>query len=270
MNQLAISIKEAVVRAGERTILDTINLSVGYGERVAIVGHNGAGKSTLLKLMTGITHPSHGEVNVLGHDLHSTVLAKDLRRIRTEVGQVFQGLHLVQRLTVLENVLLGGLAQNRSWLSWARLFPQKEILRAEAALLAVGLIGKAHLRADRLSGGERQKTAIARLLMQSPRLILADEPTAALDPLASADIAKMLADLAQEHGMTLVSVIHDPGLLPILAERVIGLRHGRIVFDLPVDKVDDHCLTQLYRDNDETQNWIARFKRSPIPVGVPE
>jgi phosphonate transport system ATP-binding protein len=268
MNDAAIILKQVVVCAGERTILDDINLTVGYGERIAVVGHNGAGKSTLLKVMTGIAHPAHGEVHVLGHALRQAPSARHLRRIRSEVGQVFQGLHLVQRLTTLENVLLGGLAHNRSWLSWARLFPRSEVARAQAALQAVGLIGKAHLRADRLSGGERQKTAIARMLMQSPRLILADEPTAALDPLASADIANMLSTLAQQHHMTLVTVVHDPGLLPVLAERVIGLRHGRIVFDLPVASVDDNCLNQLYRDKCDTQNWIARLQRPPFPIGT--
>jgi phosphonate transport system ATP-binding protein len=128
---------------------------------------------------------------------------RERRDFQSKVGQVLQGLHLVQRLTVIENVLLRSLVRNRSWLTWARIFPSREIMRAEAALQAVGLIGKAGMRVDRLSGGERQKTGIARMLMQAPQLILADEPTAALDPLASSDIAAMLVTVARQQGMTL-------------------------------------------------------------------
>jgi phosphonate transport system ATP-binding protein len=267
MTDMTVRLHEVVVCAGERTILDNINLTIAKGERIAIVGPNGAGKSTLLKLLTGMARPSHGEVHVLGHGLHGALSAREWRQIRTEIGQVFQGLHLVQRLTALENVLLGSLARNRSWLSWARIFPRSEIKRAEAALHSVGLIGKAHVRTDRLSGGERQKTAIARMLMQSPRLILADEPTAALDPMASADIASMLATLAKKHGTTLVSVVHDPSLLPLLADRVLGLHLGHLMFDLPVTEVNDSCLNKLYRGDGGSQNWVARLSKSPIPVG---
>jgi len=264
VNDMSIHLKGAVVHAGERAILDNVDLSVMHGERIAIVGHNGAGKSTLLKLMTGIVHPSHGEVRVLGHTLERPLSAAALRKLRADVGQVFQGLHLVGRLTVLENVLLGSLARNRSPLTWARLFPRTEVQRAEAALQQVGLIGKAGMRADRLSGGERQKTAIARMLLQAPRLILADEPTASLDPLAASDIAAMLASLARQQHMTLVTVVHDPGLLAVLADRVIGMRQGRIAFDLPVADVDDERLNSLYRDRSDARHLIARPNLHPI------
>ncbi|WP_334191032.1 phosphonate ABC transporter ATP-binding protein [Noviherbaspirillum sp.] len=267
MTACAIRMQGVVAQAGGRVLLDGIDLSVAHGERVAIVGHNGAGKSSLLKLMTGIMHPSHGEVDVLGFPMQRPLPSRELRRLRADVGQVFQGLHLVQRLTVLENVLLGSLARNRSPLTWARLFPRDEIRRAEAALQQVGLIGKADARADSLSGGERQKTAIARMLLQAPRLILADEPTAALDPLAAADIASMLSGLAQRQHMTLVTVVHDPGLLAVLADRVIGMRQGKIAFDLPVAQVGDERLNRLYSDKPDARNWITRLERAAHPIG---
>lgn len=247
MNGVVVSLKGVAACAGNRNILDDVNLTLRQGERVALVGPNGAGKSTLLKLLTGLADPSGGEVTVLGRALHRHVPKRALRELRVEVGQVFQGLHLVHRLSALENVLLGSLARNRTFLSWARLFPETEVARAEAALQAVGMLGKAQMRADRLSGGERQKIAIARVVMQAPRLILADEPTAALDPRAATDMAGLLSSLAVQHAMTMLTVVHDPGLLPLLARRVIGMRDGAIVFDLPVDAVDEGCLARLYR-----------------------
>jgi phosphonate transport system ATP-binding protein len=247
VSSVVVSLKDVTARAGNRNVLAGVSLTLRQGERVALIGPNGAGKSTLLKLLTGLVGASRGEVMVLDRALHRHVPKQALREMRAEVGQVFQGLHLVPRLSALENVLLGSLARNRTFLSWARLFPEAEVARAEAALLAVGMLGNAHMRADRLSGGERQKTAIARVLMQAPRLILADEPTAALDPRASTDIAGLLSSLALQHAMTMLTVVHDPGLLPLLARRVIGMRDGAIVFDLPVDAVDDDSLARLYR-----------------------
>lgn len=266
MSEPAVRLQQVTVRIGARRILDGIDLRVEQGERIALVGPNGAGKSTLLKLMTGIMQASDGRVEVLGRVIDKHLAGRELRSLRTDVGQVFQGLHLVQRLSTLENVLLGALARNPSWRSWARLFPGAEIARAEAALQAVGLPGKSSVRADQLSGGERQKTAIARLLMQAPRLVLADEPTAALDPLAAAEIARVLSSLGTQHGMTLVSVVHDPGLLPALAERVIGLRHGRIAFDLPQREVNEDCLAWLYRTQPDSGRWMARFSRFDLPL----
>jgi phosphonate transport system ATP-binding protein len=262
MTAVTIEMENVVVMAQGRAIVDSISLKIHAGERIAIIGPNGAGKSTLVKLLSGMVQPRHGKVRVLDWDLSRPLRPSELRRLRAKVGQVFQGLHLVQRLTVLENVLLGNLAWNRSWLTWLRLFPVSHVEQAESALEKVGLIGKADVRADCLSGGERQKTAIARMLMQQASLILADEPTAALDPVASADIAHMLSSLSRKTEATLITVVHDPSLLSLLADRVIGLRHGRIVFDLPIEEVSDQLLNGLYRET-APAGWIARFNQSP-------
>jgi phosphonate transport system ATP-binding protein len=227
-----------------RTVLDIERLVVGEGERIALVGHNGAGKSTLLRVLSGFTRPTAGQVSVLGLRLDASLPPARLRALRREAGQVLQGLHLVPRLSALENVLIGSLGRVTGWRSWVRRYPAHEIERAHAALAQVGMLDKASMRTDGLSGGERQKVAIARLLVQAPRLILADEPTAALDPAAAQVICRVLGMAVA--GKTLVSVVHNTTLLPLLAERVIGLRKGRIAFDLPQSQVDTRQLAALY------------------------
>ena len=227
-----------------RTVLDIDRLVVGEGERVAIVGHNGAGKSTLLRVLSGFTRPTAGQVSVLGVRLDMPLPPARLRALRREAGQVLQGLHLVPRLSALENVLIGCLGRVTGWRSWVRRYPAHECERACAALAMVGMLDKASMRTDGLSGGERQKVAIARLLVQAPRLILADEPTAALDPAAAQEICRVLGTAAGD--ATLVAVVHNTALLPLLADRVIGLRQGRVVFDLPQTQVDEVQLAALY------------------------
>ncbi|TXT31823.1 MAG: phosphonate transport system ATP-binding protein [Rhodocyclaceae bacterium] len=248
MNKIAISLHQVCCIAEGQALLDIGALSIQHGERIAIVGHNGAGKSTLLRLLTGFMPAAHGQVAVLGRDLAGSPSAQALRTLRCEVGQIHQGLHLVTRLSALENVLIGSLGRVTGWRSWIRHFPTVEIARAEAALHAVGLLARAKTRADKLSGGERQKVAIARLLVQQPKLILADEPTAALDPAAAGEVCHLLAQAARD--ATLISVVHNPSLLSLLADRVIGLKNGRIAFDLPLAAVDDQKLTNLYRPDE--------------------
>jgi len=256
-HEMAIHLDGVICTLGDKVALDIDSLGIAVGERVAIVGHNGAGKSTLLRLLSGFARPERGVVSVLGQRLPSQSSSQSLTSLRCEVGQVLQGLHLVQRLSALDNVLIGALGRLSGWRTWLRWHRPEDIAEAEAALREVGLLAKADLRVDRLSGGERQKVAIARMLMQRARLILADEPTAALDPQAAAEVCALLARAAQgQHGTTLISVVHNPSLLPMLADRVIGLRQGCIVFDLPVDQVDDACLLSLYRT--EPRNVMAQ------------
>lgn len=228
--------------------LEIENLQIAAGERVAIIGHNGAGKSTLLCLLSGFVRAEKGQVNVLGRTLNAQLSASELRSLRREVGQIMQNLHPVERLTVLENVLMGCLGRIHGWhcwRGWTRRYPQTEIEAALAALAAVGLPNRATTRADALSGGERQKVALARLLMQRPQVILADEPTAALDPSAARDVCQLLVKASAN--ATLVSVVHNPALLPVLSQRVIGMQNGRIAFDLPLDQVSTERIDSLYR-----------------------
>jgi phosphonate transport system ATP-binding protein len=243
-----IELKQVVCVAGKRPILEIDDLKIVEGERIAILGANGAGKSTLLRLVGGLIYPRHGSMRVLDRALGAPLAPKEQRALRRDVGQIMQALHLVPRLSAIENVLVGCLGRVDGWRTLLRWYPTHEIEAAKTALNAVGMLARADARADRLSGGERQKIAIARLLMQRPRLILADEPTAALDPAAAADACQLLVRAAL--GATLISVVHNPSLLPVLADRAIGIRHGRVVFDCPVADVTDARLDYLYRSAD--------------------
>ncbi len=262
----ALRVAGLVCKVADRVALDIDALSVAPGERVALVGPNGAGKSTLLRLLSGFVQPERGEVTVLRRQL--PLAGQALRALRREIGQVHQGLHLVQRLSALDNVLIGSLGRRAGWRTLLRCPLRAEVSEAEAALRAVGLLAKAGSRADQLSGGERQKVAVARLLLQHPRLILADEPTAALDPRAAAEVCALLAEAAG--GATLLSVVHNPSLLPLLAERVVGLRQGRIVFDLPLAQVDDQRLLGLYRADDGSlmEQWLPQAANSRHPFSA--
>ncbi|MDP3083834.1 MAG: ATP-binding cassette domain-containing protein [Rubrivivax sp.] len=255
-----IRIDGLAVDIGGRRVLDVPRLTLAAGERLALIGANGAGKSTLLRVLGGFTAPSSGRVEVLGRPLSPPLRGTALRALRREVAPVNQGLHLVPRLTARENVLIGALGRLAGWRSWARLPLAADIAEADSALDAVGLLAHAATRCDRLSGGERQKVAIARMLMQRPRLIVADEPTASLDPAAAQEICRLLVQAARQ--ATLVSVVHSPALLRLLADRVIGLRQGRLLFDLPVAQVDEACLAELYRDASAP---MARPAVSPTP-----
>jgi phosphonate transport system ATP-binding protein len=230
------------VSVGSQVLLRDVGLSIAPGERVALVGHNGAGKSTLLKALAGFGHVSGGSLRVLDTELRHLRAPATLRRLRSRVAQVHQGLHLVARLSALDNVLIGGAARHTSVWTWMRRWPDAERRAAQAALVRVGLGGSAHRRTDTLSGGERQKVAIARALHQGAPLMLADEPTASLDAEAADEVAGLLAAVAVERRATLVCVVHDLDLLPRLADRAIALRRGIVVADVAVDA---HTPTQL-------------------------
>ncbi len=245
-----------------RVTLDLPRLEIRAGERVAIVGRNGAGKSTLLRCLSGFLLPTQGQVTVLGQRLDAGLPSSVLRALRRDVGQVMQGLHLVHRLSALENVLIGSLGHTSgaaALRTWARWYDPAVIAQARQALAAVGLTGHANTRADRLSGGERQKVALARLLVQQPQLILADEPTASLDPSAAREVCNLLTLAAR--GKTLLTVVHDTRVLPLLADRVLGLALGRLAFDLPVAAVDEATLAELYR-------VAAAPEHVPVPVSA--
>jgi phosphonate transport system ATP-binding protein len=239
---IAVLLDHVRVEAAGRVLLHVPRLEMGYGERVAIVGPNGAGKSTLLRLLAGLVAPAAGGVRVLGRPVQAVN--------RQEIGLLMQGLHLVPRLSARENVVIGALARLRgadAWRSWLRLYPKDIEREAEAALAALGLHERADTRADRLSGGERQKVALARLQLQRPQLVLADEPTSALDPSATRQVCDALLALAAPAGRTLVSVVHDPELLPTLATRVIGIAGGQLQWDLPIEALLPEHLHALYR-----------------------
>lgn len=245
----AVWLQDVQVVVGNRVLLDVPRLAIEPGERVAIVGPNGAGKSTLLKLIGALVEARQGHVQVLGRAIGPGVGAADRRALRRDTGLLMQGLHLVPRLSARENVLIGALARLRgaqAVRSWCRWYPQELLAEADAALAALGLADRGGMRADRLSGGERQKVALARLQLQRPRLLLADEPTSALDPAATREVCHALCAVAAAPGRTLLTVVHDLELLPVLATRVIGMAEGRVRWDRPLDAVTPSLLQALY------------------------
>ncbi|WP_235928024.1 phosphonate ABC transporter ATP-binding protein [Goekera deserti] len=220
------------MRYGPSTALDGVDLTVRAGERVAVVGASGAGKSTLLAVANGTVAASSGSVRVLGAD-PAALRGRELRRLRARVGTVHQHLQLVGPLRVVHNVNAGRLG---SWsgprAAWSLLHPQGVAEVAEA-LDRVGLAGRLHERTDRLSGGQQQRVALARLLVQRPELVLADEPASALDPALADTALTLLAGLAGERGGALLACLHDPALALRHCDRVVGLVGGRVVLDAP-------------------------------------
>jgi len=224
------------IRVGQHALLREVTLSIAAGERVAIVGHNGAGKSSLLRALTGFNAVDAGALSVLGFALQQAHARppRELRTLRSRIAQVHQGLCLVGRLSVLDNVLIGGAARSPTWLTWLRRWPLHERERAVTALRRVGMAWAAGRRTDTLSGGERQKVAIARALHQDAPVLLADEPTASLDAEAAEEVVSLLATVVAERRATFVCVVHDLDLVPRLADRVIVLRRGQLVADMRV------------------------------------
>ncbi|MDZ7812192.1 MAG: ATP-binding cassette domain-containing protein [Ideonella sp.] len=227
-----------------RPLLQGLDWQVQPGQRVAVLGHNGAGKSTLLRSLAGFMPVAQGQLSVMGTALHDKPSNSALTALRAQVAQIHQGVHLVGRLSALDNVLIGGAARFTSPMSWLRRWPRTERDAAQAALARVGLGSAAQRRADTLSGGERQKVAMARALHQRARLLLADEPTAALDARAEDEVLTLLDSLVREQGLTLISVVHDLRLLPRLADRVLVLRQGRAVLDAALADVSPETLSE--------------------------
>jgi phosphonate transport system ATP-binding protein len=211
-------------------ILAGLDLQVEPGEFVVILGRSGAGKTTLLRTINRLVEPTAGTVRVAGSEVTGASPAA-LRAIRRRIGMIFQQFNLVRRMSVLDNVLAGRLGYVPALASLAGHFPAEAREQARACLGQVGLAHLAERRADTLSGGEQQRVAIARALAQAPAVILADEPTASLDPQLTGSIMDLLRRINREHGITLVVSQHQLETALAYASRIVGLRHGRVVFD---------------------------------------
>jgi phosphonate transport system ATP-binding protein len=231
---------------GSQNVLEEIALSIPRGQAVALIGHNGSGKSTLLRCCLHLIKPCRGEIRILGCDL-VPCKGRQLRRMRSRVGFVFQRHNLVPRLSVLTNVLHGVQARKKGPQTWLHcLAPQKDRLAAMAQLERVGLVHLAARRVDQLSGGESQRVAIARALMQRPRIMMADEPVASLDPSAGEEVMQLFLNLIRDEGITLLFVSHNLEHAQRYADRIIGLREGRLQLDTPSKSVDLSTLRRLY------------------------
>jgi len=237
-------------RTGDKA-LNGVSFEVPSGQVVGLIGPSGAGKSTLIRCINRLVEPTAGTVH-LG-DLDVTAMSRgDLRRARRRIGMIFQEYALVERLTVMENVLSGRLGYVPFWRSFTRRFPDADVEKAFQLIERVGLTDQADKRADALSGGQRQRVGIARALEQDPELLLVDEPTASLDPKTSRQIMRLILEICQERDLPAIINIHDVVLAQSFTQRIIGLQAGVVVFDGPPDELDDAVLTRIYGEEDWT------------------
>jgi phosphonate transport system ATP-binding protein len=225
--------------------LTDVSFNVPEGEFVAVIGLSGSGKSTLLRCINRLIEPTAGDI--WWHDLHlSHVTGEELRRARRRIGMIFQHFNLVDRSSVMTNVLSGRLGYVNSLSSVLGRFPKEDLERAHASLARVGIADKADNRADELSGGQRQRVGIARALMQEPGLILADEPVASLDPALAHSIMRHLQLINREDKITVLCSLHFLDLVQQYSTRAIALNEGRLVYDgLPKD-IDDQRFIEIY------------------------
>ena len=254
-----LEIKQLVKKyhAGDLAI-NGVDLKVEKGQVMALIGPSGAGKSTLIRCVNRLENPTSGEIWLNGENIVKMRSGK-LRRARRNMGMIFQEYALVERLTVMENVLSGRLGYVGFWRSFLRKFPQSDINAAFGLLEKVGLDTMVNKRADELSGGQRQRVGIARALIQKPDILLVDEPTASLDPKTSRQIMRLITELCEENQLTAIINIHDVALAQMYAERIVGLREGSIVYDGSPDDLKPDVLTEIYGKED----WTAVRKRKP-------
>jgi len=236
--------------------LHGITLSVTEPQVVAVIGSSGAGKSTLIRCINRLIDPTSGSIKLSGKEIIG-LSGSDLRRARRRMGMIFQEYNLVERLTVMENLLSGRLGYVSFWRAFRRNYPPQDVQAAYELLDRVGLDGREDTRADALSGGQRQRVGIARALMQDPELLLVDEPTASLDPKTARQIMRLICELAHERGTPALVNIHDVALAQSSADRIIGLSEGNLIFDGAPDELTADALTRIYGEED----WSATVRK---------
>ena len=248
---LRVSSLSKQYKGGDVALVD-VSFEVPAGQVVALIGPSGSGKSTLIRCINRLVRPTNGSVELNGVEI-TRLGSRGLRRARRLMGMIFQEYALVERLTVMENVLSGRLGYVSFWRSFLRRFPQGDVDKAFALLDRVGLSDQVDKRASYLSGGQRQRAGIARALEQDPTLLLVDEPTASLDPKTARQIMRLICEVCRERSLPAIISMHDVPLARMFADRIIGLRAGEIVFDGSPAKLDKSILTEIYGEEDWTQ-----------------
>ncbi len=240
--------------------LKSTSLDITQGSFVVLLGTSGAGKSTLLRALNGLVKPTAGSVTAAG--LGDLADPSTLQRHRRQTGMIFQQHHLIGRLSVLNNVLLGRLGHHSGWrmfCPWTR--SEKE--QALAVIDRVGLLERALARADQLSGGQQQRVGMARALIQQPRLLLADEPIASLDPNTSLRLLQLLHDICKSDGLTAVISLHQVDFARQFADRIIGLKQGAVVFDGPPQALSERHVKELYQHHPSARANVASTEQPP-------
>jgi phosphonate transport system ATP-binding protein len=242
-------------RSGDEA-LKGVSFTVPSGQIVGLIGPSGAGKSTLIRCVNRLVEPTGGRIFL--DDLEVTELSRsELRKARRRIGMIFQEFALVERLTVMENILSGRLGYVPFWRSFARRYPPADVDKAFVLLERVGVLNQADKRADALSGGQRQRVGVARALEQDPELLLIDEPTASLDPKTSRQIMRLIREICAERNLPAIINIHDVLLAQAFVDRVVGLRAGEMVFDGLPSALSPEMLTRIYGEED----WTALQSR---------
>jgi phosphonate transport system ATP-binding protein len=226
-------------------ILSDVSFDVGADDFMAIIGPSGSGKSTLIRCINRLVEPIGGSVRLFGEEVTVLSYAR-LRRLRRHIGMIFQEFNLVNRMSVMDNVLSGRLGYTGNLRSFFRYFARHDVERALALLERVGLIDHVDKRADQLSGGQRQRVGIARALMQDPKILLLDEPTASLDPKIAREVMTLIRDTAREVGVPILCNIHDVQLAQEFCNRVIGLQTGKVMFDGTIAEMQRADLDRIY------------------------
>lgn len=261
-----IRIRDLRKEFGTTVALDDVTLDVNAGELTVIVGLSGSGKSTLLRHLNGLHTPTSGEVEVLGQDV-VRASRKELRSLRRDIGFVFQQFNIIGRLTAMENVLSGALGRLRGPRFGVASYPKALRLEALELLERVGLGDRAFQRASTLSGGQQQRCAIARTVMQRPRIVLADEPVASLDPEISGQIMDLLFRICSEEGLTVLCSLHQVDLALGWADRLVGLRDGRVVMDKSAAGLTSDEVMKVYRRLDPDGEKGDEYRESLAQAG---
>ena len=233
---------------GGTLALKKVSMTVEEGEFLVIIGLSGSGKSTLLRCINRLIEPTEGRIIWDGVDV-TRLQGEELRKVRRHIGMIFQQFNLVKRSSVLTNVLSGRLGYVSPWLSALGRFPKKDVEKALSCLERVGILDQANKRADELSGGQQQRVGIARALMQDPKLILADEPVASLDPATSHSILKYVEELNRDDGVTVLCSLHFLSLARAYATRIIALKDGEVVFTGLPTEIDDDRFREIYGED---------------------
>ena len=239
-------LKNVTRHFGTFPAVDNVNLQIWPGERVALAGPSGAGKSTLINLLNGTLLPTSGQVWVLGQNL-AELSPGALKRVQQQVGTIYQQFNLVDNLRVIHNVNAGHLGRWSFLKAVVSLAWPLDTATASAALTQVGIPNKLYERTGQLSGGEQQRVAIARVLVQQPQVILADEPISSLDPERSREVMDLLRNLNEQTGKTFVTSLHNIDFARSHCERVVGLRHGQVLFDTPAAEIPLEMIGELYK-----------------------